>query len=149
MTSDTPDQIAGRMKEAAERATPGEWTMIAEDLRGGRYYCIGRPRVDSRDPEYAESIDLHEKDNGEADATHIAASSPANVLSLIEDRQQLKRELAALKTTLRLPPTWLLKAAERHCDWVAFKHALSAVMNEIDNRHNQEAKTDEAKSANA
>ena len=48
------------------KITPGPWPLGMEDLRGGRYWVVSRPGRD-------ESIDLHEDDNGEADARAIAA----------------------------------------------------------------------------
>lgn len=47
--------------------TPGPWGCWASDLRGGRYWTVDRPGAE--DP-----IDIHEADNGEADARLIAAA---------------------------------------------------------------------------
>ena len=46
--------------------TPGPWGCWASDLRGGRYWTVDRPGE--------ELIDIHEEDNGEADARLIAAA---------------------------------------------------------------------------
>lgn len=47
--------------------TSGPWSYHTEDLRGGRYYCVVIPGAD-------ETIDIHQTDNGEANAKLIAAS---------------------------------------------------------------------------
>lgn len=47
--------------------TPGPWRLHAEHLRGGLYHSVSRPGVD-------DTIDIHETDNGEADARLIAAA---------------------------------------------------------------------------
>lgn len=50
------------MSEQAHTPTP--WSNRIEDLRGGRYFVVVRePAIDT--------IDLHENDNGEADAAYI------------------------------------------------------------------------------
>lgn len=45
----------------------GTWTVRIEDLRGGRYFVVVRG-------DDCETIDIHEHDNGEADANLIAAA---------------------------------------------------------------------------
>lgn len=47
--------------------TPGPWALREENLRGGKYWVVSRPGAD-------ETIDLHEGDNGEANARLIAAA---------------------------------------------------------------------------
>lgn len=47
--------------------TPGPWAVGFEGLRGGTYWCVSRSDA-------AEEIDIHEDDNGEADARLIAAA---------------------------------------------------------------------------
>lgn len=49
--------------------TPGPWKLYSEDLRGGKYWCVSFP-PSTHDSE----IDLHETDNGEANARLIAAA---------------------------------------------------------------------------
>lgn len=59
--------------------TPGEWTMHPEDLRGGKYWVVTIPDC--------ETIDLHDDDNGEANACLIAAAPEmleANIAAFYE-----------------------------------------------------------------
>ena len=73
----TPDLKA--MKEAAEKATPGEWR--AES----RYVWDGPVKGDRELIAEAESVEY---------AAHIAASSPANVLALIALLEEAREALA-------------------------------------------------------
>lgn len=50
-----------------EKHSPLPWRCYHEDLRGGRYWVISRPGS-------AEDFDIHEDDNGEADAALIVRS---------------------------------------------------------------------------
>lgn len=47
--------------------TPAPWKVEVNDLRGGKYWTIHRAT-------HLEPIDIHEDDNGEADAPLIAAA---------------------------------------------------------------------------
>src|SRR6185312_1117600 len=65
----------------------------------------------------------------------------AELLALRAENKRLRRR----ESLLRLPPTWLLKAAELHCEWLAFKHALNAAINAIDERDALSGETAETK----
>ena len=65
----------------------------------------------------------------------------ATIAALRAENERLRRR----ESLLRLPPTWLLKAAERHCEWLAFKHALNAAINAIDERDALSGETAETK----
>lgn len=70
------DDIIELLRVAAAKATPGPWTVHAEDLRGGRYWCV-------TDPAGAlQELDLHETRNGENDARFIVLAR-AQVPALI------------------------------------------------------------------
>jgi hypothetical protein len=56
------------------------------------------------------------------------ARTERDVLLVEVDRLRRREAL------LRITPTWMLKAAERHCEWLAFKHALNAAFNAMDDR---------------
>ena len=47
--------------------TPGPWSVHTEDLRGGRYFIVVRASV-------LPPLDIHEDENGEADAALISAA---------------------------------------------------------------------------
>lgn len=47
--------------------TPGPWPTYSEDLRGGKYFTVAIPGID-------EPIDIHESDNGEANARLISSA---------------------------------------------------------------------------
>ncbi|MBP8283830.1 MAG: hypothetical protein KAX46_07945 [Chromatiaceae bacterium] len=47
--------------------TPGPWKTYVSELRGGRYWTVEIPGVD-------DIIDIHETENGEANARLIAAA---------------------------------------------------------------------------
>lgn len=47
--------------------TPGPWKVGSEQLRGGLYWYVAIPGAE-------ETIDLHESENGEANARLIAAA---------------------------------------------------------------------------
>jgi len=106
--SPTPDQvdaIAAEMREAASKATPGKWTWYTPDKGYLDDYIV----TDA--PEYAPT----DKDRfrnvvattecrgtvGSANAVHICASSPANVLAILADRDVLKARVEALEAALR------------------------------------------------
>ena len=70
--------------------TPGPWTVSNSDLRGGRYWTVNVPG-------YGEPIDIHEDDNGQADAQLIAAAPDLlvaldNLLAAMEMAQHLRPE---------------------------------------------------------
>lgn len=53
--------------------TPGPWSTHPEDLRGGRYWVIDMPGM-ATDDYFDEPFAIHESDNGEANASLIAAA---------------------------------------------------------------------------
>ena len=74
-----------------------------------------------------------------------------NTQRFIEDITALRAELATVKgeryaarealmkaqqilSWLRISPPWMLKVAEKHCDWNQFRHALNAAFNAADER---------------
>ena len=50
--------------------TPGPWRVVEEDLRGGRHYSIAANAM----PDGYVMDGIHEDDNGEANATLMAAA---------------------------------------------------------------------------
>ena len=79
MTLD-PDKIAAEMREAAGNATPGNWDVLTHAFGAAKYVSTGR-------------VDICDQGMG-VNAKHIAASNPANVLAILDERIALKADLA-------------------------------------------------------
>ena len=80
--------------------TPGPWDVYPLDLRGGRYWSVK--------PGIHEAIDIHEDDNGEANARLIAAAPEllqackAALISMIDDSyyQEFKPVIDTLEAAI-------------------------------------------------
>lgn len=83
------DAIAAEMKAAAFVATPGPWTVSSKVARLDRKRFLVIVSPERWVAHVWEECLLSEED-----AAHIAASNPANVLAILDDRDALRALLA-------------------------------------------------------
>jgi hypothetical protein len=94
MTSPNPlDAIAAEMKAAAEAATPGTWKVA----KSGSPFAI----IVKTESAGMKSVHWIAESGYRNVATHIAASNPANVLAILDDRDALRAILAKADEALR------------------------------------------------
>jgi hypothetical protein len=148
-----PDHGPGADKRRKQcGALASEWRIVPSEGVRGETWADAYKRVLSNNAAQARQIEALRKalteargwvqDEVNADHRHrgedvleridAALSSPSS-----EPAEAMRAECAELQQReawLRHPPPWLLKAAERHCEWPAFKHALAAALNAMDER---------------
>ena len=82
------DKIALEMREAAWSATPDRWVFDSKTGKDEIFVERGNDRLTLAYVYYP------------LDCTHIAASSPANILAILDDRDALKAQVAELERAL-------------------------------------------------
>lgn len=114
------DTLSRKMREAAERATPGKWSAREEPGFDG-LMCIC--------PDAAPEMGLASFATRD-DAAHIVAAQPANVLDILDERDALR---AALTKVLAVPMAFQTAAlAESSSEDVPVRIVLPAkVIDEI------------------
>ena len=125
------DELAMKLKAVAKKATPGPWYVHDKPCEDGNY------GIDTSDKEFlAEAVVWwgfsRQSIWREEDAKYIAASNPAAILALLEERDAYKKRIAELNDTLERECEKSRRMASRIAE---LESALSVTENnEIDAR---------------
>ncbi|CAH3788707.1 MULTISPECIES: ead/Ea22-like family protein [Enterobacter cloacae complex] len=106
------------LREAAEKATPGEWKrmMRNSDELMTTFHGIAIGNV---------FVELTTGKRDIFDAEFIAASNPATMLALLDELEAAEKRIAELEAravTVKLPMPYYINVAGEHIDWEKGDH---------------------------
>lgn len=122
------DELALKLKAAAEMATPGEWER-GDDKHGGELLVYCDDALGSAVCESTSTYNSIPKLQQISNLTFIATANPANILALLAERDADKKRIAELEArtlSVKLPKR---KAAEDYVDDNFNNSDLAAIYN--------------------
>lgn len=107
------DDLAMKLKEAAESATKGSWRRTSTEFNG---ICVG-PFSFTKEEVLARAVEKR-------DAIFISVANPANILTLLAERDADKKRIAELEARtviVKLPE----KSVGEACDFLSHVEVVS------------------------